>query len=137
MKLPAYARPLLARRCAGNHPFEVYLLYGPDWDVRDMPRPMPFLAIAPRDFKPYVFDLRCVVGIDVYLETRAPGWLALAGELARHARTVFWRSDEVLYHGETEPRANWGVLDTLALECRLTFGTWPEWWTFARARRAA
>lgn len=137
MKLPAYARGVLARRFAGNHPFALYLLFSDDWSNRTPPHTMPFLAIAPREYRPGGFDLRCVSGLDVYLEASADGWHALAGELDRLARHVWWRSDTIEYRYDSAPRQAWESFNTLALAYRLSDGVWPAWSARAHERRAA
>ena len=137
MKRPAYAKGFLARVFAGADPFAVYLLYGEDWNRRNPPSPMDFLAINPREYQPGAIDLRCLRGIDVYLEARGDRWLELAGELAREARTVWWRADVPVYDGDTKPRSTWEPINTLALAYRLTDGAWPDWWIVPNVRKAA
>jgi len=63
LKRPAYAKPLLAQRRAGNHPREITLIYGEKWREGDPPR----ICIRPEEYAPGAYDLSVFAGVKVTL----------------------------------------------------------------------
>jgi hypothetical protein len=128
LKLPAYAKGLIARRTAGQHPHSVLVVLGADWTANSMR--MPRLAIFPNQYRPGAFDLRVVSGVICYLDVReaCEAWTWLAGELAQHALTVAYRCCFPVYAGEAQPRREWEDIRTYALASALANKRWPDWW---------
>src|SRR4051794_13037574 len=87
MKLPAYAKPLLAARRSGVHPASVTVIYGQDWHVAEG---VTRLAVKPGEA--LGLDWYCVAGLPVRLVDRSqelPEELYfLIGEIASHAATL-------------------------------------------------
>ncbi len=130
MKLPAYAKGLIAKRMAGQHPPRIQFIFGEDWTPIPTLGATPLLAILPGQYRPGTYDLRVVAGSIVFLDVRAStdDWLALAGEIADFALMVWFRCDRVLYRGDAAPRRTWETLDTYARAHWIESKHWPAWW---------
>lgn len=145
MKLPAYGKPLLLRRRAGDHPLEVALVFGHQWRA-DVGR-MPLLALNPEDYAPGVYDFGCVAGLRVLVHDQDMAaadcdenvlpptfgvFYDLLGELARLAARV-----EIVWPA----KSGWQPVDAreLAREWRWMDRArpagdrmqWPRWWSDA------
>jgi len=125
--MPAYAKALLDRRRAGDHPLTVNVVLGNAWWAVKEPK----ICVKPEDYAPGVFDWRVVAGLrvvvfdeDVALFIAGGGFTGwLVGELADFAAQVdvMWGSDTV-------------CADVVAWLNR-SGGKWPEWWSAERERR--
>ena len=142
LKLPAYGKPLLACRRAGDHPLSVALIFGHQW--RAEVGEMPILAIHPEDYAPGVFDFHVVAGLRVEVHDQEM-WAAernenvlpptfgvfydLLTELARFAAplAVVWPAKsgwDSIEAGELAREARW--FDRAAHQLQ-----WPRWWSEA------
>lgn len=90
LKLPAYAKPLLAMRRAGKHPETVQVIVGDDWRTEE--GRWPVLALKLADWAPGRYDWSACAGLRVVVVDRAfEDWQALAqlaAEIARVAAPV-------------------------------------------------
>lgn len=138
MRLPAYGRPLLEARRAGDHPARVLFVFGDYWKAES---PHPKLALKPGDYAPRRFDFRLVAGVPVDVLERSDGalhqgtpkYLWLAGELARWACEVTLRVPYALYRGQAESDRTVTDAGMLA-RCQRRYDAakrafvWPAWW---------
>ena len=123
MKLPAYAKTLLAARRAGSHPALVTVVYGEDWAV---PGAECRLAVKPGEA--LGLDWRCVAGLPVELVNRSDVAMfeAQDGEPLRLAAEIARESAQVMVV-EGGARV---ALDELAFAMRCVSGArWPAWWS--------
>ena len=124
MKLPAFAKSLLAARFQGGHPNLIQVIYGEDWTPARADAPL--IAVKPAQFAPGLYDWRCVAGISVELHHRAAEpeqWTGaaigfVAAECAQWSPCV----DLVFADGLRCAAA------MLAFACR-SQGQWPAWWS--------
>jgi hypothetical protein len=143
LKNPAYARALIERRRAGDHPWKVHVIYGNDWYIgEDLVR----LAVKPR--AALGLSWACVAGLRVILLDRATpdedpdqedGYREfhyVAAEIARCAAGVEMHSPYPFYAHQDGPGiADVGQLAYAASLPRLSEWIrgrrrqWPKWWS--------
>lgn len=135
MKLPAYAKPLLAERRLGRHPPSVLVIYGQDWSARPG---STRVAVKPREA--LGLKWHCVAGLLVELTDRAlegedepdadgnREFLYLAGEIAREAGQVNLLAPYAL----TPACPLYGPGRASASDYAALFRdehAWPAWWS--------
>lgn len=148
MRSPAYARRILDRRRAGDHPKGITLVLGDDWTPPEAPWP-EMIALKPEDWRPGAINWLVCTGLPILIEDRTQPpysvparrgvvratsagdwcpWLALAvgGEISEVAARVMLQDDQTDM--------------IIAARCyrypRNGRFHWPAWWSDAREARA-